>query len=494
MSNCKMLLTLVLLVLTCAITGYGWERVYGGDNADIPLDIASTSDGGFVVVGKTASFGDENGDVYLLRFDSAGDTLWTKTYGDSAANFGSSVIEKPDGGFVIVGFSTEPGTGTPLRPTSTWIANGLIILTDSLGNELDRMVLAGMPNYWALRTVIHAEDGSYVALGGEKNLMGTSWIYMLKFTIISEEIETLWSSRYSEGTAMCGASLIEHSSGGYFSTGYSGFFPPGMFLLKTSVDGDSLWFRNDYAPFSQETYSDSTDTIPTPIHGLSILETVSSDILILSEGADHFNNNKCSYVVKTDVNGDTIWTKRYGSNLSLFSSMTKADISEFILTGYSLDSGNEDMRLMKIDNSGATMWNRLIGDAEDERGIDIIGIAGDNYIVCGYRAYSESDTDIVITAVDSVGHELIAGLTDNPLRPDEVDISAYPNPFNSAVKVSVPADWNAEIFDIKGQLIKRLGDGTQIWTPKTGTVSGIYLLRAVSPNGNEVSKRIVYMK
>lgn len=63
-----------------------------------------TKDGGYVAIGFT----DKNRDMYFVRTDPLGDTLWTRTFGTAeSVDFGYSVKEANDGGYIIVGHSAS---------------------------------------------------------------------------------------------------------------------------------------------------------------------------------------------------------------------------------------------------------------------------------------------------------------------------------------------------------------------------------------------------
>ena len=83
------------------------------------------------------------------------------------------------------------------------------------------------------------------------------------------------------------------------------------------------------------------------------------------------------------------------------------------------------------------------------------------------------------------------------VTPEHFAISAYPNPFNSAVTISVGAihelPLQIEIFDINGKHITKFSKNESIWRPLESVSSGIYLIRAT--NGiNSISKRVLYIK
>jgi len=82
-----------------------FERCYGGPETDIGYSVAQTADRGYIIAGRSGSFGAGSYDVYLVKTDSLGDTLWTKTYGGSDWDSGLSVTPTFSGGYVVSGFT-----------------------------------------------------------------------------------------------------------------------------------------------------------------------------------------------------------------------------------------------------------------------------------------------------------------------------------------------------------------------------------------------------
>ncbi|MCH7498288.1 MAG: T9SS type A sorting domain-containing protein, partial [Candidatus Marinimicrobia bacterium] len=108
-----------------------WTRTYGGSHEDIGTSVQQTADGGFVMTGWTG-FGfiefvgtPLDADVWLIRTDAQGNGGWTRTYGGSAPDFGYSVQQTADGGFVIAGATRSYGAGSD----DVWL-----IKTNSQGN------------------------------------------------------------------------------------------------------------------------------------------------------------------------------------------------------------------------------------------------------------------------------------------------------------------------------------------------------------------------
>lgn len=88
-----------------------WQKTYGGDNFDGATSIEPTSDEGYIVVGWTTSFGVEEYDAWILKLDSSGDVSWQKTYGGSGEDYPVSIQQTSDAGYVVGGWTTSFGSG-----------------------------------------------------------------------------------------------------------------------------------------------------------------------------------------------------------------------------------------------------------------------------------------------------------------------------------------------------------------------------------------------
>ncbi len=89
-----------------------WVQLFGGSEEDIAHDVIATQDGGFAVIGNTKSIdGDIQdksvaiSDMLLLKYSSNAQLQWAKTYGGSQDDRGHSLVQMPDGGFTLLGYS-----------------------------------------------------------------------------------------------------------------------------------------------------------------------------------------------------------------------------------------------------------------------------------------------------------------------------------------------------------------------------------------------------
>lgn len=105
-----------------------WMKRYGEEKLDErPSSLKRTRDGGYVIVGYQGTStldGGVNMDMWFLKTDSLGDTLWTYKYGGTGNDYGRCVLETPDGGYIMAGYTNSFGSGF----YEYWL-----IKTDSLG-------------------------------------------------------------------------------------------------------------------------------------------------------------------------------------------------------------------------------------------------------------------------------------------------------------------------------------------------------------------------
>jgi hypothetical protein len=153
------------LVKTNSTGDMQWSHTYGGTGDEDAYNLIQTADLGYALVGQTTSFGAGAQDLYFVKTDSSGNMQWNKTYGGTADEWGHGVIQTSNGQYVIVGTTFSFGAGSG----DVWL-----IWTDVLGNVLQDKLYGGTAgeNCWCL---IQSDDGGYVIAGMTQSLGAGDW-------------------------------------------------------------------------------------------------------------------------------------------------------------------------------------------------------------------------------------------------------------------------------------------------------------------------------
>jgi len=101
----------VYLVKTDEYGNLLWEKTFGGSNTHMGFSVKQTKDGGYIIGGNSLSFGSGDYDFYLIKTDSFGNLVWQRNLGGTKNDFGRAVIEDANGDYIIAGFTNSFGNG-----------------------------------------------------------------------------------------------------------------------------------------------------------------------------------------------------------------------------------------------------------------------------------------------------------------------------------------------------------------------------------------------
>ena len=150
----NIIVSLVILFSFNSAAQITFERWHGGEQEEEGRAVHQTSDGGYIYAVSSKSYGAGNFDIYLIRTDEYGDTIWTRTYGWIGDDTAADVLETNDGGFIVAGYTSGVGDG-----------DIYLLRTDSNGDTLWTKFIGGEDNDHA-KDIQKTSDGGYI-IGGD---------------------------------------------------------------------------------------------------------------------------------------------------------------------------------------------------------------------------------------------------------------------------------------------------------------------------------------
>jgi hypothetical protein len=319
-----------LLMKTDSLGDTLWTKTHGGSNTEFAYSLDQTSDQGFIMTGYTYSFGAGESDVYLVRTDSLGDTLWTKYFGGTAFDEGFCVRRTTDGGYIIAGYTDSFGMGG---------GDVYLIKTDSLGDSLWTKTFGGSLNDFGV-SVEQTSDLGYMVTGYTKSFgSGDFDLYLIKTDTSGD---TLWTKTYGGASSEIGFSGISTGDGGYIFIGSTNSFGAGaedVYIVKADSLGDTLWTKTYGGTDSEE--------------GHSIQQTSDGGYIITGYTVSYGLGWTDVYLIRTDSLGDSLWTRTYGyDRIDNSYSVQQTLDSGFIITGIRNVPSGAPLLLIKTDGNG----------------------------------------------------------------------------------------------------------------------------------------------
>lgn len=361
-----------------------WAATYGGISSDEGAFIQQTTDGGYIMVGTTDSFGAGSADFWILKLDNSGRITWQKTYDTTGSDEAFCIKQTTDGGYIVGGF-TSPGEGyydlLILKLTST----GDVTWQKTYGTA--RLDFIGE----TFNSIQQTSDGGYIVLGdtpGDVDL----WVLKLDSTG-----NVSWQKTYGGPNGDSGESLYQTGDGGYIVLGKTASFSAGandVWLLKLDSSGGVTW---------QKSYGGDGEEDVTAFY-----QTNDGGYIVAGPTESFGAGDRDVWIVKLDSVGDVTWQKTYGG-ISGESALSVYQMSDgnYIVGGYtgSFGAGSADTWVFKLDSTGGIIWQKTYGGAGDDAAFSLQKTTNDGYILTGLTTFfGAGDSDVLVFAIDSNGN------------------------------------------------------------------------------------------
>ncbi|MFM2157262.1 MAG: hypothetical protein RL516_2011 [Bacteroidota bacterium] len=494
----------ILRIAVCAQPTIQWQKCLGGISPDYAFSIQQTTDWGYVLTGFTYSnSGDVSGnhglyDVWVVKLDGVGNIQWQKCLGGSQYDCAYSIQQTVDGGFILTGFaqSYDGDISGNHGLSDVWV-----VKLDGVGNIQWQKCLGGTESDYGY-SIQQTTDGGYVLTGytesNDGDVVGNHGgrdVWVVKLDSIGN-IQwqkcfggTFWDEAYS---------IQQTADGGYIVTGYTksnngdvGGYHGGQgdfWVVKIGSLGAMQWQK-----CLGGTDGEVARSIQQTIDGGFILTGFSK-----SFDGDVSGNygDQDVWVVKLNNLGNIQWEKNYGGTSlenSLF--IQKTTDGGYIITGVTASNnidvngnhgGFNDIWVLKLDSIGYIQWQKCLGGTNIDIAWCIQQTNDGGYILTG--GSDSNDGDVSGNHGGSTPRDFWVVKLSSTVGMNEFSsiksLNIFPNPTSGILNIeSNELLKRIELFDMLGKLVLSYGNEKQI--DISNLQSGLYLIRFTSENGVE---------
>ena len=478
-----------ILIKTDSLGYAEWSKTFGGDETDGGNWVEQTLDGGYIVVGVARSVSDVVGDIWLIKTNSAGDTLWTRTYGDTLLDQGDAVKQTSDGGFIVAGWTTV----APGMPPSTRV---VLLKVDSSGNPIWSRSYGLADRQSIGSSVQQTSDGGYV-VAGTINRWTDEQACLIKTNSLGDSV---WSNTFSGKRFSEGYSVQQTLDGGYIVAGTtvdSLLENTDAYLVKTDGLGSVQWDTTYGGLGPQETFSvwHTSDTGYAFVGRTGWFGQHTNDVLLIRTDKRGWIVPKMDFgVVSLDSPPDTVFPdSMYEVMATVRSYSNKLDT---VLIVASINGHTDTLWESGLDPGSsiqAHLPNWQVPPTDSTAYI---------MTVCTHHS------DDIDTTNDSMQKEIFAynptGVEEQLDRRGEFGFHLYqnePNPFHRSTVIqyslATQCDVTLSVYDVTGSLMGELVDERQgagvfrvQWIAESHA-DGIYFCRLMAGNLTETRKMVL---
>ncbi|MFO7924683.1 MAG: hypothetical protein R6U58_13425 [Bacteroidales bacterium] len=213
-----------------------WTKNYGGYSNDVGYHLSETSDGGFILIGYTEDIASGSTDILIVKTDPDGEMIWSRTHGGSGDDVGTYITETDDG-YIYTGY-----TNSYSKPGQS-MSNIFIAKTNTNG-RLTFPITYGSMGDDSGKSIISVPEGGYVVLGTTTNTStNTRNIYLSR---IEDDIsKPLWTKSFGDEVNHDAVCIKRTTEGNFIITGTQELSQADhvIFLLKTDSQGNPLFFK-----------------------------------------------------------------------------------------------------------------------------------------------------------------------------------------------------------------------------------------------------------
>lgn len=351
-----------------------WNKTFGGKEHDYGRSVQQTNDGGYILSGYTYSYGAGSCDVWLIKTNSDGEELWNKTYGGTDGDGGHSVQQTADDGYVVIGGTGSYGAGD----CDVWL-----IKTDSDGNEEWNKTYGGTSGDIG-QSVQQTSDDGYIITGSTRSFGPDHLIWVLKTDSSGNE---QWNTTFGTTEDNIGYSVDQTDDGGYIITGEIYPIAHDVLLLKLDANGSEQWNKT----FAGLDWDNACSVQQTNDGGF-----------IIAGATNTLDSIMDFWLIKTDSNGNEEWNRTHGGDKGERGySVQQTNDDGYIITGVTetYGTGTYDGWLVKTDEYGNKEWDKTFGGTDYDVGHSVQQTEDNGFIITGWTEPESNNYDVLLVKV-----------------------------------------------------------------------------------------------
>lgn len=454
-------------------------NTYGGSGNDYGEAVVCTNDYGYVIAGATETRGNGATDMYLIKIDSIGNFIWSKTFGGPNIDWATDIVKDIDTNLVFCGYSNSNTTSYDIVLTKT----------DSAGNLIWQNYYGGQDWDFAY-SMSKTQDSGYVIAGETYSYgAGQNDGYLLK---INSSGDTLWTNTYGGINEDLFYDVIECKNGDLLCCGKSNSY---------SINGDSDFWIVYLDHLGNELWNITIgDSLNDWAHGAFQIANQNIDIIgTLSDTSSGIEN---WWVYQVDTLGNIIWESPNFENATNqgISLIGYPNSSEIFLNAMTTAYGNGgyDLYYSLIDYNGYLNlpYTSTTGAYEDEYISGADTSYGGAFISVG-TTYSTQfgQTNVAVFLLDTnyiIPNGIINEYEDitQIIELDKFSYQVYPNPTKDFIWIKTGSSdpFDVEIYSITGEQLLNKHNLNKKFIDIKWLASGVYFLRICHQNSYQTIK------
>ena len=365
---------------------------YGGTQNERGYSVKQTSDGGYVIVGSSTSYGAGGSDLWILKVDGLGEFSWSKTYGGQGNDIGRDITQTSDGGYIITGYTKSFSSGGDM---DLWLiktdANGESCLYSDGGtcseNSSKWIKSFGTSGNDYGNSVQETSEGDFIVAGKSGRIPS---VFVIKTNSSGEKI---WENLYGTGPGDRAQYIIERQDLGFLIVGKENAnnVDDNLCLINIDTDGAEVW-HSLYGGGGAD--------------GGNHISEVSGGGYIIAGATKSYGNGNWDdlWLVKTSTGGSMEWQKTFGGSYTETGNYThEKDEGGYMVTGSteSIGQGLYDIWVVSTDYTGNEIYSQTFGGSMDDKAIrGARGNSGELLIIGYTNSFGNGGEDVLLIKID----------------------------------------------------------------------------------------------